>query len=301
MSQLDHHLNGVDVHQVVTSVSEIPRRLDKFLRDSLGMSRSDCDRAWEAGDISVVPPVDHLGALVFPAEDQISVGGVAAKVLPAEAYIMFHKPKGVISTLREPVGRPCLDPWISEMPARVFPVGRLDRDTTGLMILTDDGDLANMLLDPKHHMEKHYCLHVDGAVLSGDSRIIELANGVMLEDGAARATQVDILRSDAVSELNVVVDEGRNRMVRRMAWSAGFNLLELHRTQIGPQVLGDLETGTWRVLDIDEVERLWEATGGRALVRQRQIAALERRALAGRKKGRPADRLEAWLERRGPA
>jgi pseudouridine synthase len=169
------------------------------------------------------------------------------------------------------------------------------------MILTDDGDLANMLLAPEHHMEKHYRLHVTGAVLADDSRVLELTNGVMLEDGAARAMQVDILCSDTVSELNVVVDEGRNRMVRRMAWSAGFDLLELHRTQIGPQVLGDLESGSWRALDIDEVELLWEAAGGRAMVRQRQIAALERRALACRQQGRPADRLEAWLERRGTA
>lgn len=265
----------------------------------MGMSRSDCDRAWEAGEIQVVPPVDHLGALVFPHEDQISVRGVSAGLEPAEAYIMFHKPKGVISTLREPVGRPCLDPWLTEMPARVFPVGRLDKDTTGVMLLTDDGDLANMLLHPRHHMEKHYTLIVDGPILAQDSRILNLIEGVELDDGPARAQRVTPISSGTTSEISVVVDEGRNRLVRRMAWSVGFNLLELHRTQIGPQVLGDLVPGAWRTLGIDEIEILWEAAGGQEQVKSQQMQALSRRARVYREQGRPSMRLEAWLEKAG--
>ncbi len=265
----------------------------------MGMSRSDCDRAWKAGEIQVVPAVDHLGALIFPDEDRISVRGVDARLEPAEAYVIFHKPKGVISTLREPVGRPCLDPWLTEMPARVFPVGRLDRDTTGLMMLTDDGDLANMLLHPKHHMEKHYTLVVDGPVEPEDARILNLIEGVELDDGPARARSVTALNSGTTSEFSVVVDEGRNRLVRRMAWQVGFNLLELHRTQIGPQLLGDLKEGAWRTLHVDEVEILWEAAGGREQVRSQQMQALDRRARTYREQSRPFERLEAWLEKAG--
>jgi 23S rRNA pseudouridine2605 synthase len=265
----------------------------------MGMSRSDCERAWEAGEIRVVPAVDHLGALVFPEEDRITVRGVSARLEPAEAYVMFHKPKGVISTLREPVGRPCLDTWLTEMPARVFPVGRLDKDTTGLMILTDDGDLANMLLHPKHHMKKHYTLVVDGPILPDDSRIQNLTQGVELDDGPARAQSVRLMQSGKTSEFSVVVDEGRNRLVRRMAWQVGFDLLELHRTQIGPQMLGALVEGAWRTLGVDEIEILWEAAGGREQVQSRQMQALDRRARTYREQGRPFERLETWLETDG--
>ncbi|MEZ4458693.1 MAG: pseudouridine synthase [bacterium] len=284
------------MRHTLTSMAEIPRRLDKYLRDSVGLSRSDCERAWQLGRISTSTHLSHLGEFVFPG-DEVLLDGRAVALRTPKHTLIFHKPPQVVTTLREPSGRRCVGDWLAEMPAGVFPVGRLDAATTGLLLFSDDGDLAHMLMHPDHGITKTYILDVAGDVSEDDARLNALRDGVELDDGPARALHADVTarRGDA-SAITLDIDEGRTRIVRRMAKRVGFHLLHLHRVRVGSQWLGETVCGEWRLLDAPQIEGLWRAVGGRDRVARSQIAALRRRADHHRAEGRPFLRLEAWLD-----
>lgn len=284
------------MRQTLTSMPEIPRRLDKYLRDSAGLSRSDCERAWQLGRISTSTGLAHLGEFVFPG-DAVFLDGVRVCLKPPAHTIAFHKPSQVVTTLREPSGRRCVGDWLVDMPAGVFPVGRLDSATTGLLLFSDDGDLAHMLMHPDHGVTKTYILTVAGHVAADDPRLNLLRTGVELDDGPACALRAEVMRHDADTSLVALdIDEGRNRIVRRMAKRVKLDLQHLHRVRVGAQELGEIAPGDWRALGAGEIEALWCALGGRSAVAQSQIAALRRRAEHHRAEGRPFARLEAWLQ-----
>jgi 23S rRNA pseudouridine2605 synthase len=297
-----------------------PKRLDKYLADATSLSRNDINRAWDDGRIEVVPapefgghgpwPDDYqLWSLIFE-DDVVLLDGEAVELSPARHYIALHKPGGILTTTNDPHDRPCLKPWLDELPDTVFPVGRLDKPTTGFLLLTDDGDLCFCLLRPRFHVEKEYHLTVRGRVEPGDDRLSALEAGIDIGDNKPPATA---LRTSVVdggdfrSLLSVVVDEGRHRMVRRMARRAGFRLDHLHRPRIGPVDMNPgemnpdqpsaLEAGETRRLTDAEVAAMWQACGGRDAARQRQIAALGRQAKRWRDQDRTHHRLEAWLSR----
>jgi len=281
----------------------VPRRLSKFISDAASLSHRACRRAMARGEISIAKPggieqrAESLGEYVF-AEDRVWLGGELLAVTPASVYIVLNKPMGVISTLSDPSGRRCLAEWVNELPAGVFPVGRLDRDTTGVLLLTDDGDLSYMMLGPRFHVEKTYRLDVRGEVSEQDERLELLRAGVDLGDGkpAARALSACVVRSECdSSSVEVIIDEGRYRQVRKMSRRVRFYLEHLERTKFGPLELGELERGDTRALDADEVDALWEICGGRDLPTRRAIGALARHARRWRAEGRPHERVEAWL------
>lgn len=281
----------------------IPLRLDKYLGDATPLSRSDIEAAWEAGRIDVEaaeqPWVDDytLSSLIFE-EDVVRLDGEVVEPSEPSHYYALHKPAGVLSTTSDPEDRPCLARWLDELPDAVFPVGRLDRPTTGLLVLTDDGDLCFCLLRPRFGIEKEYRLTIRGRLEKGDRRVGALEQGVDIGDDRppASALRTEIIKTGPRrSLLSVVVDEGRHRMIRRMARRADLKLEHLHRSRIGPLRMNDLEPGEQRPLSDDEVERLWEAAGGRKASRRRQVAALKRRAERWRDEGRPHRRLERWL------
>lgn len=300
---------------------QAPKRLDKYLADATSLSRSDIEAAWEDGRIEVRPdlgehapwPDDYqLWSLIF-GDDAVLLDGRVVEPSPAQHYFALHKPAGVLTTTYDPHGRPTLEPWLDELPDTIFPVGRLDKPTTGFLLLTDDGDLCFCLLRQRFHVEKEYHLTVRGRVEPGDERLVQLEAGIDIGDRkpparALRATVVDT--GDAHSLLSVVVDEGRHRMVRRMARRADFKLEHLHRPRIGPICMDPgtvredpksatsegLAEGEVRRLRDAEVDALWQACGGREAARKRRIAALARQAEKWRDQDRPHRRLERWLD-----
>jgi 23S rRNA pseudouridine2605 synthase len=284
-------------------MTQVPRRLDKYLADATSLSRSDIEAAWEHDRIEVEPAdepwVDDyaLWSLIFEG-DRVLLDGARVQPVEPSHYVALNKPAGILTTTSDPHDRECLAPWLDELADAIFPVGRLDRPTTGFLLLTDDGDLCFCLLRPRFHVEKEYHLTVEGRVADDDDRLDALEDGIDIGDrkapAAALRTEV-ISRADAESLVSVVVDEGRHRMVRRMARRAGFRLTHLHRPRIGPVEMGPLDSGELRRLTDAEVDALWAACGGRDAARARQIAALGRQASKWRDQGRPHGRLERWL------
>jgi 23S rRNA pseudouridine2605 synthase len=197
----------------------------------------------------------HLGQKVDPATARVEVDGVRLPVRPGLVYYLLYKPAGVVSTADDPQGRPTV---VDLVPAvtRVYPVGRLDIDTEGLLLLTNDGDLTALVTHPRHGIAKTYLARVEGTPSKQALRALE--EGVALEDGpaAARAARlVDALGDEALVEL--VMGEGRKREVRRMLEAVGHPVARLVRTRIGPIQDRSLEPGTWRHLTLDEVRSLY--------------------------------------------
>ena len=263
----------------------VPCRLDKYLRVAAGLSRTRAAQAWHDGRISA-PGAEHIASFVFE-EDDVTLDGVVVKPVPASHYFLLNKPKGFVTAVRDE-RKPCLAQWIPN--DRTFPVGRLDKDTTGVLFLTDDGDLANLLLHPRFHIPKRYRLTLGNDV--GPEIVDKLTAGVELHDGPARALEAYWHHE---RDLSLVIDEGRNRIVRRMAKAVGIYLEHLHREAMGALTLGDLEQGEMRAMTPTEAEAIWTAVGGRAQVFQMRVAALRRRVERLKQTDRPYDRLEAWL------
>jgi 23S rRNA pseudouridine2605 synthase len=302
----------------------LPMRADKALRDALGWPRRAIDEAVRAGRVSLDTPhgrerVGFSDCLVFPG-DQLSVDDRAIPEGPprgagAGRVFALNKPAGVVTTRSDPSGRPCVGAWTDQLGEGFFPVGRLDAETTGLLLLTEDGDLAHVLLHPRHHIAKTYLLRVRGVVANDDPRLVALREGLTLDDGPARALEACAVGSgpllerpggpsEATTSLLVVIDEGRHRIVRRMAGAVRFDLLALHRSRIGSLELGALAPGALRELTPAEVSALWGPFGGVEALRAAQLDAL-RRLLArweaasthapDEARSRRRDRLAAWL------
>lgn len=281
----------------------LPRRLEKFLRDSTDLSVDDGRRAHARGQVCVfapgapVPRGIHVDDLVYE-DDTVLLNQVRLEPRSTHVTLMLNKPGAVTATLRDPHGQRDLSAFLEAMPRGVFPVGRLDRATTGMLLFTNDGDLANAILHPDHQTEKVYWLWLDEHVADDDPRLAQWTLGVPLGDHVARAVSVRVqYRTESYTELLVTLCEGKNRQIRRMCRALDFYLTHLHRKSVGPLALGSLGVGEWRPLSAREVEQLWHAAGGRHWATQRKIAALVSRARERRERGEPDLRLEAWLER----
>jgi 23S rRNA pseudouridine2605 synthase len=194
---------------------------------------------------------------VDPTTDRVEVDGVRLPLNPGLRYYMLNKPRGVVTTARDPQGRSTIADFMPPGP-RVFPVGRLDRDTEGLLLLTNDGELANRLMHPRFGVEKEYLAEVDGT--PGDRTLGRLVRGVVLDDGVARAVSVrSVGATEGRSALRVVMAEGRKREVRRMLAGVGLSVRRLVRVRVGQLRLGGLRPGEVRSLDAREIRRLLSA------------------------------------------
>jgi len=191
--------------------------------------------------------------------DRIEVDGVRVGVREGLVYYLLNKPAGVVTTASDPQGRPTVVELVPLEP-RVFPVGRLDTDTEGLIILTNDGELAHRLTHPSFGVEKEYLAEVDGRPSPHALRF--LRQGVMLEDGPTEPAQVRLIPPNA---LRITIHEGRNRQVRRMCAAAGHPVLRLVRTRIGPLAERGLRPGRWRPVTLAELRALEKATGTQPL------------------------------------
>lgn len=217
----------------------------------------------EAGKVEVNGKVVlEKGFRVDAGKDTIKVEGA---VLPAgqarkKVYFAFHKPKGVMTTLQDPHAEKTVADYFKDVPERVFPVGRLDRDTTGLLILTNDGELAFRLTHPKFGVPKRYRARVQGSVTEGEIKRLEA--GVELEEGMTAPCQIRIEKQDRNETLLfVVLHEGRKRQIRRIFDLVGHRVLELSRLNYGPLALDDLRPGGKKPLSKREIDALYDSTG----------------------------------------
>ena len=223
-------------------------RLNAYLARAGVASRRGADELIKAGRVTVNGEQGELNTFVEP-RDRVAVDGepVAAQDL---RYVLLHKPAGTVTTARDPQGRPTVVELV-DVPERVVPVGRLDADTTGALLLTNDGSLAHRLAHPRYEVEKVYVADVDG---EPDAAALQaLAEGVELEDGLTAPATVRCL---APSRIELVLHEGRNRQVRRMLEAVGHPVRRLHRSVYAGLTLEGLEPGAWRELEPSEVERL---------------------------------------------
>jgi 23S rRNA pseudouridine2605 synthase len=222
-------------------------------------SRRACEALIVEGRVTVNGRPATLGDRVDPSTARVAVDGVGVNLDPTVRYYALNKPAGVVTTMRDPQGRPDIRGFLPEGP-RVFPVGRLDRDTEGLLLLTNDGDLANRLLHPSFGIEKEYLAEVAGLPSARD--LTALRRGVELDDGPARVASVRVTdRGTGRAALRLVIAEGRKREVRRLLAAVGLPVTRLVRLRIGPVRLGRLPAGRIRPLSADEVRDLARATG----------------------------------------
>lgn len=231
-------------------------RLQKFLAQCGVASRRKCEELIAAGRVCVNGNViTEMGTQVQPG-DLVTVDG---KVMHTEAqkyYVMYHKPMFEMCTVRDPEGRATVMDKFRDFPARLFPVGRLDFDSEGLLLLTNDGELANRMLHPKHEVIKTYLARVDGDVSLDAVR--SMRAGITLDGRMTAPADVRIIKKATLETVLLVgIHEGRNRQVRRMFASVGYQVLLLRRVQFGPISLSGLKRGQWRELTEDEREKLF--------------------------------------------
>jgi 23S rRNA pseudouridine2605 synthase len=233
-------------------------RLQKVLAQAGLGSRRTCEALIERGRVRVNGDVAALGRRVDPEVDVIEVGGAQIGVKPGLVHYLLNKPAGVISTASDPQGRRTVVDLLPPEP-RVFPVGRLDGDSEGLLLLTNDGDLTHRLTHPSYGVDKEYLVEVESPPSKGD--LARLRDGIELDDGRTAPAKVAQLGERL---LRITIHEGRNRQIRRMCEAVGHPVVRLVRTRIGPITDRTLKPGEWRALTQDEVRSLERAAAGKA-------------------------------------
>ncbi len=246
-------------------------RLQKFIADCGVMSRRKAEEMIMQGKVRVNGKVASIGEKVDPSRDKVTVG--SKKVIAAQArknyYYMLNKPRGYITTMSDEQGRKCVAELVSDIDARVFPVGRLDRESEGLLIMTNDGEFANYISHPRSHVSKTYRVTVRGRI--EDEVITKLQTGIMLDGQKTLPCDIMIIsRAPERSVLQITLYEGRNRQIRRMCEDCSLEVMRLKRIMIGKVKMGMLKIGDWRELTADEVRSLTAAATATAAKGEKQ-------------------------------
>ena len=230
-------------------------RLQKYMAECGVASRRAAEEMIRAGRVQVNgQTITEMGVQVSEG-DEVRLDGQAIHPETVKRYVMYHKPAGEVTTARDPEGRACVLDHFRDEPVRLYPVGRLDYDSEGLLLLTNDGALTERLLHPSHQVEKTYLARVTGEVTQDTLRL--LRQGVMLDDHKTAPAKARLVRQEAFAAVVLVtIHEGRNRQVRRMFEAAGHQVMQLRRVRFGPLELGDLPRGKWRDLTAGEVRKL---------------------------------------------
>ncbi len=232
-------------------------RLQKYIADCGLMSRRRAEEEILAGHISVNGETVELGRKILPGVDSVEYRGVSVE-MPSGArpvYIMLNKPRGYVTTMKDERGRKCVASLVEGVGCRVFPCGRLDLDSEGLLLLTNDGDFANRMMHPVHHIPKLYTVHVKGKIT--ENQLLALNSPMKIDGYALAPVFVKIVSmKEEETVLGFTLREGRNRQIRKMCEQVGLTVLVLKRTAIGTVTLGNLKPGCWRHLSRAQVEYL---------------------------------------------
>jgi 23S rRNA pseudouridine2605 synthase len=234
-------------------------RIQKFLAAAGIASRRRAEDLVRAGRVTVNGEPATIGQKVGPGDD-VRLDGRPVRPTTTKLYYLLYKPRGVVTTLRDPAGRPCLGDIVANLPGRVYPVGRLDRDSEGLLLLTNDGELTHALLHPSRHVAKTYRVTVAGRPRPDE--LDRMARGLDLPDLRTAPCEIEVVdREPDRTRLVVTVYEGQNRLVRRMFGAFGYDVLRLVRIAFAGLADPDLRPGELRPLSAAEVERLKRAGG----------------------------------------
>jgi len=230
-------------------------RLNKIIADAGITSRRGADELIADGRVTVDGrPIRELGAKLDPDNHEVAVDGETIKRSLTKSYLVLHKPKGVLSTMYDPEGRPSLADFVDLRKERLFHVGRLDKDSEGLILLTNDGDLTFRATHPSFGLEKTYIIEFEGRLETGVDKV--LLKGVELEDGMGRVLSFKQLSANWIE---VKIHEGRYHIIRRLMEAVGVEVLRLIRTNFGPISLGDTPEGRWRDLNEQELLNIQKA------------------------------------------
>ena len=237
-------------------------RLQKFIADCGIASRRRAETMISQGRVAINgETVTQQGVKIDPARDRVTVDGRPLQAADTPRItILLHKPRGYLCTMDDPAGRPLVKDLHKEIDARLFPVGRLDYNTSGLLLCSNDGKLANLLMHPRYKLEKEYLVTVAGRFKA--EHLTELRAGVELEDGPARPVRAEIMALEPrQSRIKLVIAEGRNRQVRRMLEALDFKVLSLIRSRLAFLHLKGVKRGKWRYLEPWEIKRLYRLAG----------------------------------------
>lgn len=233
-------------------------RLNKLIAEGGIASRRSADKIIEEGRVQVNGrKVYELGIKVDPNVDRITVDNKPLRSRHELVYAMFNKPRGVLTTMEDPLERPTIKEYVENLPVRLFPVGRLDWDSEGLLILTNDGDYANRIMHPKEEITKTYLVKIDG--IPREEQIQKLLRGVTIVGGKVAARSVEKIKrgKEQYAWLKIVITEGKNRQIRQMFEKIGFDVLKLQRVAIGRLRLGNLDRGEMVFLNDVAAERVF--------------------------------------------
>ena len=230
-------------------------RLQKFMADNGVASRRKCEEMIEQGIVKVNGNTAHLGDKVDPKRDKVTVRGKKIAVSDNLRYILLHKPRGYITTMQDEQGRKCVAELVSDVGVRVYPVGRLDRESEGMLLMTNDGAFSNAITHPKRHVPKTYRVTIRPKIT--DEQIAAFQDGIEIDGRMTAPASLRVLdKSEGRVVVEAIIYEGRNRQIRKMFDELGIEVARLKRTAVGSVKLGMLPQGKWRDLTEDEVRKL---------------------------------------------
>ncbi len=230
-------------------------RLQKMLADCGVASRRKAEEMISAGEIKVNGITAKIGDKVDPKKDKVSVKGKPLDAHVNEVYIMLHKPRGYITTMSDEMDRKCVAELIKDIPERIYPVGRLDRDSEGLLLMTNDGEFANAMTHPSLHIPKTYRVTIHPFIT--EDQLTQIAVGIVIDGRKTAPARVNVISQESGRVvLEIVLYEGRNRQIRKMCEQLGLEVARLKRVAVGQLKLGMLQPGKWRALTSEEVKKL---------------------------------------------
>ena len=235
-------------------------RLQKFLAECGVASRRKSEELIDQGKVKVNGNIASIGDKINPKRDTVTVSGKKIVKQKSHTYIMLHKPRGFITTMSDEMDRKCVAQLVKDVPGRVYPVGRLDRDSEGMLLFTNDREFANAMTHPARHVPKTYRVTVRPSI--SEEQITKLTTGVIIEDRMTAPAEVRVVtKEEGRVVLEIILYEGRNRQIRKMCEEVGLEVARLKRTAIGSIKLGMLKQGDYRELTEDEVRKLMIAAG----------------------------------------